>query len=90
MHSRHSSSCARPATVGILLAGAALFLGACSTPSVVREPGDKSVTYAQLHKMMTKLAVEPATGGPLGPIAELAPSFTELGRGRTLTLAANP
>jgi hypothetical protein len=92
MNSQHTRSYARPATLGVLLAGAALFLGACSTPSVVRAPDEKSdetpVTYAKLHQMMTRLAEEPSTGATLGPIAALTPSYADLGGGRIL--AANP
>jgi hypothetical protein len=92
MNSRYTRSYARSATFGLLLAGAALLLGACSTPSVVRETDgkadEKPVTYAKLHQMMTKLAEEPATGAALGPIAALTPSYADLGGGRTL--AANP
>jgi hypothetical protein len=74
--------------VATLLLGAALLLGACTTASLAREPSEKSVTYAELHGMMVRLAHESAQAGAERQVAALkAPSAVLDGTG---TLAANP
>ena len=77
----------RRSTLAALLAGAALLLGACSTASVAREPLEKTVSYKELHGIMTKLAEQPAYGSSQHQTVALSKLSSDLGAGTTL--AAN-
>lgn len=75
-------------TVATVLAGAALLLGGCATTTASREPGEKSVTYPQLHRQMVKLAEESGKGGAARPIEALSTASADLVA--SPTLASNP
>jgi len=96
MNSNTSHSITRRSAAATLLVAAALLLSACSTTAVSREPAmktastgdagreaaEKTVTFAQLHGMLVKLAGENALGG------SATASIADVGAGSTL--ASNP
>jgi hypothetical protein len=84
MNSASSVALVRRSTLAVILAGAALLLGACSTASVSSVPLEKTVSYKQLHGLMTKLAEEPAYGSAQHQTVALAKLSPGLGSGTTL------
>lgn len=82
-------------TAVALLAGAALFLSACSTASVTSASLDapanadgKQVTYADLHNMMSTLAQQPELGSAASLTGTLPIASVNIDASHTL--ASNP
>lgn len=87
MNSAHTSSQARKVTVALLVASAALFLGACSTTSSaqVRNSDKEQDAYAVLHGMMHKMAYETHQDGAADPVhADVAVLPPTVGAGASL------
>jgi len=88
MNTTSTRSQIRRSTIAALLAGVALSLSACSTTSALRSPGEKSVSYKELHGMMEKLVQEPSQAAAERQTAGVATSIGSLGS--SSTLATNP
>ena len=88
MSSTNARSLVRHISMATLLAVAALSLCGCSTTPVAREPLEKSVTYAELHRLMVKLADEPALGTSGSAIAAVPTMSGDLGE--SAILVSNP
>jgi hypothetical protein len=88
MKTSSTRSLVRRSTLAALLAGVAFSLCACSTMSSARLPGEKGVTYKELHGMMERLASEPSQATAERQAALAATSAASLGAKGTL--ATNP
>jgi hypothetical protein len=95
MNASLKSSLVRSTAVA-LFAGAALFLSACSTASVSSASLDaapsgsneKTVSYADLHNMMSNLAQQPELGSAASLTGTLPIASVNIDA--THTLASNP